>query len=458
MDRYAMLAALREAYKGEAMFRPSSISRLLGCPGSVQLIARSPKEERRSSTYAQEGTVAHQVAQDALNGVRQPDEWADRVIHLDEGDWVPQSDGKKAGWLVNAEMVDAVGLYLDEVSSRWTPDTTQFVEHRLTLGALDPTDPVLAENRGTGDAVLVDPKRGKLTILDLKYGKGVMVAGDSPQLKNYALMGLVAFGTDSGWKEVETVVVQPRATDERQRVKSVSFDPVDLLTEFLPKLGEAMHRALDPDPPLVVDPTGAWCRWCPAKAVCPALQREATDLARNVFAAMPPLSALSAIGPVPPAVFVGTTDQPLPMAAVPHGTVILPPATALDPSDIATILLRRPRWDAWITAIEERASNLLEAGVTVPGWKLVRRTGNRHWKDKDAAPDVLRALGVQTHAMYTEPELLSPAKMEKLLPKEKRSAIADLVERPEGALTLVKAENRREGVASPMGAIEQTTD
>lgn len=457
VDRYAMLAALREAYKGEAMFRPSSISRLLGCPGSVQLIARSPRETRKSSVYATEGTVAHQVAQDALLGKRQPEEWVDRIVDIpgpDGGKWVPQHDGKKAGWLVDAEMAEAVGLYVDEVAKRWTPDTMQYIEHGLTLGALDPTDPIFAENRGTADAVLADTRRGRLTIVDLKYGKGVMVAGDSPQLKNYALMGLIAFGTGGGWSEVETVVVQPRATDERQRIKSIVHDPADLLTDFLGKLGEAMHRSLDPDPPLNADPTGAWCRWCPAKVTCPALQREATDLARDAFAAMPPLGALSDLGALPPAVFVGTQDQPRPAATPPKGTIVLPPATVLDPGDIATILQRRPLWEAWITSVEERASSLLEAGVAVPGWKLVRRTGNRRWKDKEAAPDALRALGVNTSAMYTDPELRSPAQIEKLLPKEKKGAIEDLVERPEGALTLVKAENRRDGIASPMGAIE----
>ncbi len=457
VDRYAMLAALREAYKGEALFRPSSISRLIGCPGSVQLIARSPRDTRKSSIYATEGTIAHQVAQDALTGKRQPEEWVDRIIEVpgpDGGKWVPQHDGKKAGWLVDAEMAEAVGVYIDEVAKRWTPDTLQYVEHALTLGALDPTDPIFAENRGTADAVLADAKRGRLTIVDLKYGKGVMVAGDSPQLKNYALMGLIAFGINGGWREVETVVVQPRATDERQRIKAVSHDPTDLLTDFLGRLGEAMHHSLDPDPPLNPDPTGAWCRWCPAKATCPALQREATDLARDAFATMPPLNARSDLGALPPAVYVGTPDQPQPAATPPKGTIVLPPATVLDPGDIATILQRRPLWEAWITSVEERASSLLEAGVAVPGWKLVRRTGNRRWKDKETAPDALRAMGVNTSAMYTDPELRSPAQIEKLLPKEKKGAIEDLVERPEGALTLVKAEDRRDGIASPLGAIE----
>src|SRR5579859_1103439 len=69
----AMLAALKEGYGGEAIFRASAASRWLGtptepgCPGSVQLVARIPKEVRnRSTKAAREGSGAHALAEIVL--------------------------------------------------------------------------------------------------------------------------------------------------------------------------------------------------------------------------------------------------------------------------------------------------------------------------------------------------------------------------------------------------------
>ena len=142
-------------------------------------------------------------------------------------------------------------------------------------------DPLLAENRGTADWLIVDRLRRRLTVVDLKYGKGVMVPGDSPQLKDYALMALVSVGVGGGWETVETVVVQPRAFAEAERVKSATFTPAGLMDAFLPALVGAMEESLDPKARLT---PGKWCRWCPGagpdergQPVCPALADRAPD-------------------------------------------------------------------------------------------------------------------------------------------------------------------------------------
>ena len=64
------IAALKGAFRGEALFRPSSIGRVIACPGSVALCAaaRQSGHRRFSSKYAKEGSAAHVVAEQALEG------------------------------------------------------------------------------------------------------------------------------------------------------------------------------------------------------------------------------------------------------------------------------------------------------------------------------------------------------------------------------------------------------
>ena len=437
-QQHTLLKELIAANGGDAIFRPSSADRLIGCPGSIVLNARQPKIERRSTPAQLEGSAAHKVAEEALKGVRQPDEWTGRQVVLSMTD----------GWFVDAEMTESIELYLSEVAEREEAGHTErYIEHKLSLSAIDPSDPLLAENRGTCDCVIVNRRTGKISIIDLKYGKGVMVPGDSPQLKNYALMALISFGMDGGWKEIETVVVQPRAFSEGERVKPVSFAPIDLIDGFLGEIVGAMEEALDPNARLSV---GKWCMWCQAKDICPAYKEVALNLARDAFAAVP-LFGASNPGTALPVPVIGTAEAPRPPAA--PGTVVLPSAVVLDPGDIATILDRFALYDAFKKAVQQRAAQLIQAGVTVPGWAVEARSGNRRFAEpaeipaafvelgatgKDI-PSLLRAAGVQTSGMFTEPELRSPAQIEKLMPKERRGLMELLVKRPLGEPTLVRA-------------------
>jgi len=422
----------------DALFRPSSIDRVIGCVGSTALCARIPKVPQRSTPAQLEGSAAHKMAEEALKGIRQPVEYADRQIRLNDID----------GWFVDEEMVNGVEAYVAEVYDGMEPGAELFVEEKLSLAQLDPSDPLFGENRGTGDAVILNRKRRRVSIKDLKYGKGVMVPGDAPQLKNYALLALVRFGFD--WDEVETCVVQPRAFREAERVKSVIFHPMDLMNEFLPLLAGAMHAALNPNAPLT--PSEKNCMWCPARDLCPAVRDQALHLARDAFAHAATHTA-SSPQVVTPAVMVGTVENPNPKAT--GNAAVLPSPLALDPADIATLLDRFDTYDMFVKAVKARAAQMLQAGINIPGWTMESRAGNRRYKTFDTIPDVfqalgakapdiqslLRALGVQTAEMFTDPKIKSPAQIEKLIKKkELRGLIEELVERPMGEPQLMRAD------------------
>jgi Protein of unknown function (DUF2800) len=451
-DIRASLAALKQVYGGEALFRPSSISRLIACPGSVRLIAMALQAgwKKWDSPYAKEGSAAHVVAEQALKGIRQPDEWTDRMVQLDKGGL--------HGHFVDAEMVEKVSEYVDEVRSNVEDGCELLVEQYMSLSALDPDDPIVAENRGTADAVILNRAARRVKVRDLKYGRGVPVSGDAPQLRNYAILVLLNHPLEGGWREIEIGVNQPRLFNESDRFKSFTFDPNDLMIDFLGELMQAMHASLDADPSLK---TGAHCRWCPAKDanICPAVRQEAVSIGRDAFEHTPMARAASGMGPIPEVVFIGTAEEPRPAVAdpVPGRTVVLPSAALASPDEVATVLERRMIYDVWIESYERRAAQLIGAGVTVPGWILSARAGNRRWKgdDEKATQDALMAIGLKSIEMYSVPKLLSPAQVEKKLKKADRGLIEPLVERPKGQPTLMRAGADREPSGKGMGAIEQ---
>lgn len=434
------LEELKAAYGGEAVFRPSRAPTWMNCPGSVRLSAPFMAEQRtvKPSPWAAEGTAAHKFAERCL---RDGISVASDVVGVDLG----------GGYAATAEMASAVQVYLDEVNGRLAASdrAVLHVEYKLSLAPLDPDDSVLAENRGTADVVILDYAAETIRVIDLKYGMGVPVPATSAQLRDYACMAIATFAVgQTNWKRVEVVVAQPRMLDEDERVKTACWTVGELLEDFYGRMRQAMEDALGFDPPLVPDAQSGqgWCRWCQARSSCPALLDNAANLARDVFDAVPMFTAASAaVVPSAAPIIAPLGEKPEPGD--------LPSPAGLGPDEVATVLSRIPLWGTWIAGVKERAVQMLHAGTKVPGWNLKPRTGHRRWKDPDAAPEALRALGLKTIALYSDPKLKSPAKIEKLLPSTARKRMAELVERPEGELVLVHDTGGMETFESVFGRL-----
>lgn len=462
MTREQMIRMLVAANGGSVIFRPSSISRVINCKGSIQMTAKAPKE-RKSSFAAREGTAAHAVGEDCLRTGRHPEEWVGRKI-------VTHDDPQ--GFYLESDIGTDLPMYINEINDRREPGTTMLLEQKFSLESLDPTDPIMAQNKGTTDCCIINPYRRKLSIIDLKWGRGVMVAGDTPQVKDYALLALLNIqAPPGGWAEVETVVVQPRAADDKQRVKPFIFHPEEILTDFMGLLLGAMNESLEPDAPLTPDPTGGYCRWCPAAAICPALREFAISIGQfGPTEQISRISVDSALGPLPQQVLIGEIIPP-----VPANALVLPKSVDLNPAEVSLILKQRALFETWISSIEQRAVQMLEAGIDIPDWKLVQRTGNRRYRDQTAlelpewfsiwckqyqidvnkidAATVLAALGAKQKDMYTAPKLKSPAQIEKLLPTKDRHLLEFLFERPLGNATLVQGSDTRKALESALGPI-----
>lgn len=227
-----------------AILSASSSSRWLACPPSARIAAGYPD---RGSSYAEEGTKAHALAERALTQYL--------ALGHDTVRDVSASD-------VTAEMIEAVQKYVDicvekVVAARnASADAQVLVEKRLDFSDWAP------EGFGTGDMVIVSDE--SLEVVDLKYGEGVPVSAEgNTQMRLYALGAVAAFQLLYSFDEVRMTIVQPR----RDSVTSDRLSVDELLiwgdsirdTARLAYAGKGAFCA------------GAHCRFCPARMRCRTL-------------------------------------------------------------------------------------------------------------------------------------------------------------------------------------------
>ena len=210
---------------------PSAASRWLKCPGSIKA---SEGIEDKSSPYAQEGTLAHEIAEACLRNRTDPMEYKDTKMAED--------------------MAEYIAAYVDYVNSI---NGFHSYEQKVDFSHLVP------DGFGTVDALIIEGD--KIHVIDLKYGKGVQVfAEDNPQLMLYAIG---AYSEVEMLHEVKTItlhIVQPRLDH---------IDVWETTPEALLKWGawvqERANLALSDDPPFA--PGEDQCRFCLVQATCQAL-------------------------------------------------------------------------------------------------------------------------------------------------------------------------------------------
>lgn len=375
-----------------AKLSPSSASRWLTCPGSLRVCADIADAE---TEYAALGTFAHQVAGDALE--------FGKPIEAFIG--VAETHPQFGLFSCDSEMVEHLRLYVDAVNST------------VDLLGLDRKHDLAVETKvhaaqdvwGTADAIVWDDD--EIHVFDLKYGAGTYVeVVDNPQLMIYALGAILHKPSRcANLRRVSMHIVQPRyggATPWRTHTIPAHELNAWAADVLLPGVGAVR----EPDAPLV--PSASGCKWCPAKPTCPALRETALQTARNAFAAKPDPSQL-------------TTPQ------------------------LGEILAKLPVVEEWISAVRNLAyTRALESGghKCPPGFKLIRKRGNRAWVDEVEAKRVLAKHFVNPMA---EPKLISPAQAEKKIGAAGKKIVADLAHMPDRGLTLVPESDSRSAWTRP---------
>jgi hypothetical protein len=327
-----------------------------------------------SSAFADEGTAAHEVASRVLL-----DSMAVAAHYV--GERIAVSDTKTVE--CTDDMASFVQLYVDFV--RAVPGTL-LIEQRVCFEQTLQLEP--GEGFGTADALVANGSH--LTVIDLKFGRGERVeAEENHQMMMYALGAVETFGDLVGPFETFSLVIhQPRIA------AGVSVWHTDLarLMEFADsirtearRVKSALRRA-DEGKPIddYMSPGEKTCRWCKAKAVCPALTAR---VQAEVGAQFEDISDEVAEAPK----LYGDNALPNAMAAV--GLI-----------------------EDWCTAVRAETERRLLAGQPVPGWKLVEgRKGARAWTNKAEAEALLKGkFRLPTDDIYSK-ELISPTQAVKLL-------------------------------------------
>jgi hypothetical protein len=384
-----------------ARLSPSSAERWMTCPGSVKL---AEGIEDTGSSYADEGTAAHEMAERILNG--------EPGVSL---------VGLKAenGIEFTQDMLDNVLHYTDVIHAlAQQNDAALFVEVKLPIatwtGELnDKGEPA----KGTSDAVLVIGD--ELVVADLKYGMGVAVSAENnPQLMIYALAAFDIFDLTHGpINRVRLIISQPR-------LKALS--EWTLTVEELLAFGERVKLAAQacdlPDAPLV--PSEKGCKFCRAKATCPALRAEVTEMVFQAKAATAD----------------DFDDFTLDTAkVVPQGA----------PAEWLSVAMTKVKLiEDWCKAVRAETERRLLAGESVPGYKLVQgKMGNRKWADPQEAEAALKAFRLRTEEMY-DLSLISPTTAEKLVgnktlgPRQWKK-LQPLITRSEGAPSVAPESDKR---------------
>lgn len=368
-----------------AKLSASGAKRWLFCQKSVSLEQEFPEE---TSSYAQEGTVAHELGE--LN------------LHLALGEITKAQHKKqleilKKSEYYNQEMEEAIATYVDVVMELYAEaksscqDAIIMLEQRVDFSEWVP------EGFGTSDVVIIADNI--MHIIDLKFGRGVKVsAEDNPQLKLYALGAYSEYEMLYNISQVKMTIIQPRL-DHISTSELVIEDLLEWADTFVkPRAEQAFNEEGQFSPGLET------CRFCKAKHVCRARGQEQLELMKQEFQS---------------------------------------PETYTN-EEVGELLTKIGPFVEWAKDIADYAyQQATEKGIKFNGWKLVEGRSTRRYKDTLEVAKTLKAAGYDEALIY-EKNLLSITAMEKALGKKQfKELLSDQVIRPQGKPMLTPEEDKR---------------
>lgn len=373
--------------RDHALLSASGAHRWMNCTPSAKLEAEFG--ERTTSEYAQEGTLAHELAELYLS--------KDATFDIDRREFEIRLEQIMSSDLFNDEMLDMVPVYTDYCIEQFNEAkadnslSVMEIEQRLDL-----TD-FIPDGFGTADCVILNDNL--MEIIDLKYGRGVAVSAEqNSQLMLYALGALRKYDAFYDISEVRMTIVQPRLGNISSWQISVK------------ELYEWADKELKPKAELAIKGEGElapgdWCKFCSIKNRCRKLHDQQMEIAKYDFK-LPPL---------------------------------------LSDEEVADIALRASKFTDWINSVHEYAqSQAVNNGKKWPGLKLVEGQSRRKWADEDKAAFIIKNAAKLTDEDIYNMKLKSITEIEKMVGKKAFSDIAKIaVVKPAGKPVLVPESDKR---------------
>ncbi len=359
-----------------AVLSASSSHRWLECPPSAKLNAEIAD---KASEYAQQGSSAHKLAEYKIKrflgeNVKDP---TNNLTYFDQ------------------EMADCTDSYAEYVAEQVAKakerckDPIVLVEQRLDFSKWVP------QGFGTGDCVIVADD--VLSIIDLKYGVGILVEAEkNPQMMCYALGALQLFDGIYDINKVSMTIFQPR----REHISTYEITKEELLKWADTILAPTAQLAASGDGEFKA---GAHCQFCKVKATCRKRAEYNLELARYDF------------------------EMPV----------------TLEDKEIEVILSKVDELIAWGSDIKEYALQSALSGKQWNDWKLVEGRSNRRYTDETVVADTVKAAGYDPY----EHKVLGITAMTKLLGKTKfEKLLGGYLEKPQGKPTLVPMSDKRPAI------------
>jgi hypothetical protein len=381
-----------------SVFGGSVAARVLRCPASIGLVEKVPAYLRKTSSYAERGTALH----------------AAMALLLDDN--APSVDSLRGRVINNYTIVDDdIDLALRPaltyvIALLDAPGAEFFLERRVIF-------PVIANTFGTCD--LIVRIGAAMYVVDFKFGAGVPVralyADGNEDVINAQLLFYAAAARHSlpeFFASVETiflVIIQPQSIEPDAEIVSTVEVGHSELDEFGAVYRAACADALSDTPRLQ---RGTWCRFCPAKPICPEFTKPLLDFA--AFVAPAPLSAVAA-----------RPGKESYLQALAAGLTL---------ADLVKDIR---------TALHDQAKAALENGDVVPGYVLTPGRAERHWRDdENTTIAALTGLGLM-HSDVVAETLRSPRQLEIRAKARGVKVPQEFIVSHRSGTSLVRSENAR---------------
>lgn len=365
------------AERDHAILSPSSAKRWIHCTPSALLAEAAGS---KTSVYAEEGTLAHEIAEYALTKYMEGE--YDPII--DEA--LPIKDEHLKNPLFSIDMANYIRDYCDYVigegyeMARADGACQMFLERKVDITDYAP------DSFGSVDVTLESYRT--IHIIDLKYGAGVKVFADhNEQMMLYALGAL---------KEAASQNI----TNIRMTITQVRLDHYDTFEMSKGELLDWAEKVLKPAAKAAIQGKGkqvigSWCGFCPVKAQCRA-QRDA--------------------------ILADFDEKPEPLL--------------LSDEEITDLIGKIDTYKSWIESVNKYVYDRAIQGYKWEGYKLVAGRSSRVIKDEAKIQQELLNEFLEDEVLNIK--LKGIGDLEKLLGKKVFSArFGDAIESRPGAPKLV---------------------